>query len=105
MFGAHVFTLTCTIYETERTVGALHHIKYYLRSTISQHRLNSCCSLNIPLWHMNLTPSGIVLHFFGPGPKALDDSISLNFLLETRLKSESFETGDDLLRFQVQKLW
>jgi len=53
---------------------------------------------------MNLTPSGIVLHFFGPGPKALDGSISLNFLLETRLKSESFETGDDLLRFQVQKL-
>ena len=37
----------------------------------------------------------------GPGPKPLDGSISLKFLLETRLKSESFDTLDDLLRFQV----
>jgi len=41
----------------------------------------------------------------GPGLKPLDGSISLKFLLETRLQSESFDTLDDLLRFQVQKLW
>ena len=41
----------------------------------------------------------------GPRPKLLDGSISLKFLLETRLKSESFDTLDDVLRFQVQKLW
>jgi len=40
----------------------------------------------------------------GPEPKPLDGRISLEFLLETRLQSESFDTLDDLLRFQVQKL-
>jgi len=39
-----------------------------------------------------------------PGPKLLDGSISLMFLLGTRLQSESFDTLDDLLGFQVQKL-
>ena len=38
-------------------------------------------------------------------PKPLGGSISLKFLLETKLNSESFDTLDDLLRFQVQKLW
>jgi len=38
----------------------------------------------------------------GPGHQPLSGSISLKFLLETRLQSESF---DDLLGFQVQKLW
>jgi len=33
----------------------------------------------------------------------LDDSISLKFLLGSRLQSESFDTLDDLLGFQVQK--
>ena len=37
--------------------------------------------------------------------KLLDGSISLKFLLETKLQFESFETSDDLLGFQVQKLW
>ena len=37
-----------------------------------------------------------------PGPKPLDGSISLKFLLETRLQSKSFDTLDDLLGFQVQ---
>ena len=41
----------------------------------------------------------------GPGPNPLDGSISLKFLLETRLQSESFDTLDDLLGIQVQKLW
>jgi len=35
----------------------------------------------------------------GPGPKLLDSTISLKFLLETRLQSESFDTLDDLLGF------
>ena len=38
-----------------------------------------------------------------PGRQLLDGSISLKFLLETRLQSESFDTLDDLLGFQVQK--
>ena len=41
----------------------------------------------------------------GPGRQPLDGSISLKFLLETKLQSESFDTLDDLLGFQVQNLW
>jgi len=40
----------------------------------------------------------------GPGHQPLGGSISLKFLLETRLQSESFDTLDDLLRFWVKKL-
>ena len=40
----------------------------------------------------------------GPWLKPLDGSISLKFLLETRLQSEFFDTLDDLLGFHVQKL-
>ena len=42
-----------------------------------------------------------------PGPRCqpLDGSISLKFLLKTRLQSESFDTLDDLQGFRVQKLW
>ena len=39
-----------------------------------------------------------------PRPEPLDGSISLNFSLKTMLKSKSFDTLDDLLKFQVQKL-
>ena len=38
----------------------------------------------------------------GLRPKLLDGSISLKFLLETRLKSESFDTLDDLNSSLVQ---
>jgi len=43
----------------------------------------------------------------GLGHQLLGGSISLNFLLETRLQSKSFDTLDDLLEFraQGQKLW
>ena len=40
----------------------------------------------------------------GPKPKPLDGSISLKFLLETKLQSESFDTLDNVLGFRVQKL-
>ena len=40
----------------------------------------------------------------GPGCEPLGGSISLKFLLETRLQSESFDTLDELLGFRVQKL-
>ena len=40
----------------------------------------------------------------GPGRQPLGGSISLKFLLETWLQSESFDTLDDLLGFRVQKL-
>jgi len=42
--------------------------------------------------------------FPGPGRQPLGGSISLKFLMENRLQSESFDTLDDLLGFQVQKL-
>ena len=41
----------------------------------------------------------------GPGRQLLGGSISLKFLLETRLQSKSFDTLDDLLGFGVPKLW
>ena len=41
----------------------------------------------------------------GPERQPLGGSISLKFLLETRLQSESFDTLDDLLGFEVQRLW
>jgi len=41
----------------------------------------------------------------GPGHQPLDGSISLKFLLETRLQSQSFDILDDLLGFRVQTLW
>jgi len=55
------------------------------------------------------TISGICFRPFwstssGSRPKPLDGSMSLKFLLETNLKSESFNTLIDLLRFWVQKL-
>ena len=40
----------------------------------------------------------------GPGHQPLGGSISLIFLLETRLQCECFDTLDDLLWFQVLKL-
>jgi len=40
----------------------------------------------------------------GPGRQPLGGSISLKFLLETTLQSESFDTLDDLLGYRVQKL-
>ena len=39
----------------------------------------------------------------GSGPKLLDGNVSLKFL-QTRLQSESFDTLDDLLVFQVERL-
>jgi len=41
----------------------------------------------------------------GPARQPLGGSISLKFLLETRLQSESLDALDDLPEFQVQKLW
>ena len=41
----------------------------------------------------------------GPGHQPLDGSILVEFLLDSRLQSESFDTLDDLLGFRVQKLW
>jgi len=43
-------------------------------------------------------------HFAWPWVQPLGGSISLKFLLETRLQSQSFDTLDDLLGFRVQKL-
>jgi len=48
--------------------------------------------------------SGGLFSHLSPGRQPLDVSISLKSLLETRLQSESFNTLDDLLGFQVQKL-
>jgi len=40
----------------------------------------------------------------GPVRQPLGGSISLKFLLDSRLQSEFFDTLDDPLEFQVQKL-
>jgi len=40
----------------------------------------------------------------GPGRQPVGGSISLKFLLETRLQSKSFDILDDRLGFRVQKL-
>ena len=40
----------------------------------------------------------------GPGPKSLDRSFLLKFLLETRQESETFEHLIDFLGFQGQEL-
>jgi len=41
----------------------------------------------------------------GPGRQPFGGTISLKFLLETRLQSVFFDTLDDLLGFWVQTLW
>ena len=41
----------------------------------------------------------------GPVRQPLGGSVSLKFLLETRLQSESFDNLRDLLEFRIQKLW
>jgi len=48
--------------------------------------------------------SGRLLGHSGPGRQPLGDSISLKFLLETWLQSESFDTLGDLLGFRVENL-
>jgi len=48
--------------------------------------------------------SGGLLGHLSPGLKPFDDSISLKFLMETRLQSEFFNTLDDPLGFRVRKL-
>jgi len=52
--------------------------------------------------------SGVALVLFGPLHVALGPNHKMvfysSFLLETRLKSESLHTFDDLLRFQFQKV-
>jgi len=46
----------------------------------------------------------ILAHVAWPRAQPLGHSISLKFLLETRLESESFEPLIDFLAFLVQKL-
>ena len=48
--------------------------------------------------------SGRLLGHSGPGRQPLGGTVSLKFLLETRLQSESFDTLRDLLGFRIQKL-
>ena len=47
----------------------------------------------------------ILAHATWPGAKPLDEGISLKFLLQNRLESNSFEPLIDFLAFVVQKLW
>ena len=54
-------------------------------------------------WCHKLRTSWPTLPSFGC--QSLDGSISLKFLLETRLLSESFDTLDDLLRFRQKKIF
>jgi len=73
-----------------------------------------CTRKNISGWGVWIFVSDVIsvgllgqlgpLHLALGSNKPLDASISLKFLLETTLQSESFNTLDDLLRFLVQKL-
>jgi len=57
-------------------------------------------------WRHNWSSFGAILaHVAWPRAQPLGQSISLKFLLETRLESESFEPLIDFLAFPVQKLW
>jgi len=47
----------------------------------------------------------ILVHVAWPRAQPLGQSVSLKFLLETRLESESFELLIDFLAFLGQKLW
>ena len=68
---------------------------------------------SVKFWRLHLHTGGMTLTCTwkpwptspGQGLKTLDGSILLTFLLETELHSKSFDTLDDLLGFQVQKLW
>ena len=41
------FALPCTTCEAGRLLSALHRIKNYLRSIMTEHRFNSCCLICI----------------------------------------------------------
>jgi len=60
----------------------------------------------ILLWGVDFFGSDVICGGLLPGlgSKPLDGSILLKFLLEIKLQFESFDTLDDLLGFQVQKL-
>ena len=57
-------------------------------------------------WRHKLSSFGVILaHFAWPRAQPPGQSISLKFLLETRLESESFEPLIDFRGLLVQKLW
>jgi len=67
--------------------------------------LVDCTLKKIFAWGCGFFVSDVISGgLFGPGRQPLGGSISLKFLLETRLQSESFDTLDGLLWFRVQKL-
>jgi len=57
-------------------------------------------------WRHKWSSFGVILaHVIWPKAQPLGQSVSLKFLLETRLESESFEPLIDFLAFLDQKLW
>jgi len=57
-------------------------------------------------WRHKWSSSWVILaHVTWPMAQPLGQSISLKFLLETRLESESFKPSINFLAFLVQKLW
>jgi len=57
-------------------------------------------------WRHKWSSFGAILaHFAWPRAQPLGQSVSLKFLLEIRLESESFEPLINFLAFLVQKLW
>ena len=88
--------------------------KNYMQRQVS-FREKSCafvawCQCSIHIWGFGLSVSDVISGgafrppwptLPGPGHQPLGGNISLKFLLETRLQSESFDTLDDLLGFRV----
>ena len=74
----------------------------------SLHSKKNFCLGDAGFFLSDVISGGLLGHLWptlpGPGRQPLGGSISLKFLLETRLQSESFDTLDDLLGFRVQKL-
>jgi len=57
-------------------------------------------------WHHKWSSFTVILaHVAWPKTQPLGQSVSLKFLLETRLESESFEPLINFLAFLVQNLW
>ena len=55
--------------------------------------------------HMWSSFGAILAHVARPRAQLLGQSVSLKFLLETRLQSEYFDTLDDMLEFRNEKIF
>ena len=91
----------------QRPSSSAHRARELFSSSNGSASLVNCTRKKFFAWGLRFFLSDVISGgLFGhPGRQPLGGSISLKFLLETRLQSKSFDTLDDLLGFLVQKLW